>query len=81
MPAPECADELRKVYDAIMALSTGARAVTVTFTDRSVTYTQVSLKTLSGIYRAFYRDCGADSGLPDLANTTQRGGPAYIRFT
>lgn len=79
--APDCETELRKIYNAIIALSTGERAVTVSFKERSVTYTQVQMSQLSGMYRTFYRMCGPESGLPDLSSTTQRGGPARVRFT
>lgn len=77
---PPCADELRKLYDAIMALMSGERATMVGFGDRQVTYTPTHLKDLQTLYRSFYRTCGADSGLPDLANATERGPPAVARF-
>lgn len=80
MPAPVCADELVKIYDAILALMTGERATSVGFGDRQVTYTQSQLKDLQAIYRTFYRQCGADSGLPDLAATVERGPPAEFRY-
>ena len=82
MAAPTCADELRKIYDAIMALSTGAKATTVSFGDRAVTYTAANLKPLTDLYRLFYRQCGAESGLADLsgAKAVERGTPATFRM-
>lgn len=82
MPAPVCADELRKVYDAIMSLSTGARVTTISFGDRSVTYGHDQLKALREMYGLFYRDCGADSGLVDLSGVgaTRRGVPMTYRY-
>ena len=82
MPAPVCADELRRIYDAIMALGTGKAHTTISFGDRSVTYSQSQLRDLRDIYAAFWRQCGADSGLPDLtaAGAVTRGAPASYRF-
>ena len=80
MPTPVSADELRKVYDAVMALMTGERAVSVGFGERQVTYTQTQLKDLQQLYRVFYRECGSGSGLPDIAATVERGPPAEFRF-
>lgn len=79
MPAPNCADELQRVYDAIMALATGKQTTSVSFGDRSVSYSQTQLKDLKLIYAAFYADCGAEAGLPDLASV-ERGPPAIARF-
>lgn len=82
MTVPVCADELRRIYDAIMALGTGKARTTISFGDRSVTYSQSQLKDLRAIYAAFWRQCGADSGLPDLtaAATVERGRPAEFRY-
>lgn len=70
---PTCADELRKLYDAIMALSSGAKRQTVTFGERSVTYSQQNMRDLLALFRTFYGTCGADSGLVDLSEA-MRGG-------
>lgn len=75
---PDCSAELQKIYGAIMALTTGERAVTVTFGQRSVTYTQAQTKLLQDVYRTFYRQCGAGSGLPDFSQSIERGPPAII---
>jgi hypothetical protein len=80
MPVPPCADELRKVYDAIMALSTGKQTTSVSFGERSVSYSQAQLNDLRATYSMFYAQCGASSGLPDLSSV-QRGAPAIARFT
>lgn len=80
MPAPTCADVLARVHDAILALMTGERAVSVGFGERQVTYTQAQLKDLQSVYRLYYRECGSDSGYPDLSNTAERGPPAEFRF-
>ena len=79
MAVPLCADELRKIYDAVLSLMTGERAVSVGFGERTVTCTQAQLKDLQQLYRTFYRECGSTSGLPDLANTVERGPPAEFR--
>ena len=78
MPAPTCADELRKLYDAIMALQTGRSVTSIGFGERNVQYGQQDLAAMKNLYRIFYRTCGADSGLVDLStdNDTQRGAPA-----
>ena len=79
-PAPDCATELRKVYDAIMALQSGQRAVQMGFGDRQVTFGGTQLNELKQMYSLFYRQCGADSGLLDLSKAVQRGPPATARF-
>lgn len=84
MPAapPTCADELRRLYDAVMALQTGERAVTISFGGRSVTYQQNQLKGLMQLGRHFWRVCGADSGLVNIfteAAAAERGPPVRVR--
>ncbi len=81
MPTPVCTDELRKIYDAIVALGSGRQAVSVSFGERSATYAQAQLPALQRLYGMFYRSCGADSGLPDLSlnNAVERGPPALYR--
>lgn len=82
MPAtpPTCADELRKLYDAIMALQSGQRAVQMGFGERQVTFHVTQLSELRQTYALFYRQCGADSGLLDLSKPIERGPPAIARF-
>jgi hypothetical protein len=80
MPVSNCEDELRKLYDAIMALQTGERAVQMGFGERQVTFHVTQLKDLRQTYALFYRDCGAESGLPDMSQPVQRGAPATARF-
>lgn len=82
MALPVCADELRKVYDAIMALSAGKQVVGITFGERQVSYSQAQLGNLQSLYRIFWRQCGADAGLPDLSATAavERGAPARFRM-
>lgn len=77
MPAPPCADELRKLYDAIMALSTGEKRASISFGDRQVSYSSANVAQLTALYRTFWRTCGADSGLPDISSqaATLRGRP------
>lgn len=81
MPAPTCAEQLQKLHDAIMALATGSRAVTVAFGERSVTYNQIDLALLRQTYGLFFAECGAASGLPNLnaAKAIGRGGPMTFR--
>ena len=80
MAAPVCADELRKLYDAIVALNTGERAVSVNFGERQVAFSQAQGKDLTTLYRTWWRQCGAGSGYPDLAATAERGPPAIARI-
>ncbi len=77
-PPPDCATELRRLYDAIMALSSGERVVGINYGDRSVQYGPEQLPNLQMLYRMFYRQCGATSGLVDLSApaATRRGPPA-----
>lgn len=76
MAAPPCLDQLAKLHDAIISLAAGERAVTVSFGERSATYAQGQLKDLKQLFGMYYRQCGADSGYPDLANPIERGPPA-----
>lgn len=80
MAAPDCADVLAKLYDALIALSSGQRAATISFGQRSVTYTQQNHKDLLTLYRQHYRMCGANSGYPDLASPIERGPPIVRRM-
>lgn len=80
MPVPACADELRKLYDAVMALQTGKQVTQVSFGDRTVSYSAANLKDLLSLYRTFWVSCGADSGLPDLSQSVQRGRPFRYRM-
>lgn len=75
-----CTDQLQALYDAILALNTGERVIGINFGERSVQYSQNQLPDLLNLWRIFYRQCGADSGLVDLANTSVvlRGPPARI---
>lgn len=79
--APVCVDDLRKIYDAIMALSSGKSVTSISFGERSVAYTASQMKDLQTLYRTFYRTCGVDSGLPDLSATAavERGAPVQYR--
>lgn len=76
MPAPVCADELEKLYTAIMKLQTGAQVTSIGFGERNVQYGQAQLGELINLYNVFHRQCGADEGYPDLASTAERGAPA-----
>ena len=81
MPAPVCADELTKLYDAIMALQTGTTVVSVGFGERNVTYSQSNLAALKDLYKSFWLQCGAAEGYPDLSGAAARGRPArYSMF-
>lgn len=80
MPAPDCLTELRRLYDAIMALQSGERAVQMGFGERQVTFHITQLNELRQTYALFYRKCGADSGLLDLSKPIERGPPATARF-
>lgn len=82
MPAPVCLTELEKLYNAIMALQTGATVTNISFGERSVAYSQAQLRDLQQIYRSWWRQCGTDSGFPDLtaAAAVERGPPARYRL-
>lgn len=80
--APSCAEELRRLYDAVMALQTGERAVTISFGGRSVTYQQNQLKGLMQLGRHFWKVCGPESGLVNIftdAAAAERGPPVRVR--
>jgi hypothetical protein len=84
-PAPTCADELRKIYDAIMALQSGKSVTSIGFGERNVSYGQSDLAAMKDLFRVFYGQCGADSGLVNIADTSasgvERGRPArYSMF-
>lgn len=79
MPAPVCATELAKLYDAIFALQTGQAVTSISFGERSVSYGQAELPSLLKLWSLWYRQCGAESGYPDLAAQTERGAPAFVR--
>ncbi|ADJ23030.1 hypothetical protein Hden_1218 [Hyphomicrobium denitrificans ATCC 51888] len=78
--AGTCVEELTKIYNAIMALNSGQRVVGVSIGERSVQYYQQQIPDLQKLYRVFYRQCGADSGLVDLSDSSMvlRGPPARI---
>lgn len=80
MPTPTCAEELRKLYDAIMTLKSGKSVTSINYGERSVQYAQNQLKELQQLFGVFYRECGAESGLVDLSasNMVERGPPARI---
>ncbi len=80
MAAPDCATILDKLHEAMIALATGERAATVSFGERSVTYTQQSLEGLERLYRTYYRQCGAGTGYPDLSVKAERGPPIRRRM-
>lgn len=80
MPGPDCLTELRRLYDAIMALQSGERAVQMGFGERQATFSTVHLNDLRQTYALFYRRCGADSGLLDLSKAIERGPPAVARL-
>ncbi len=74
----DCATVLPKLYDAIIALSSGQQRVGINFGERSVQYSQGNLSQLMQLYSVFWRQCGAGSGLVDLSagNMVERGAPA-----
>lgn len=80
MAAPNCADVLAQLYDAIIGLQSGERAASVNFGERQVSFQPSQLKDLLAIWRVHYRQCGTGSGYPDLAATAERGPPALSRF-
>lgn len=79
MATQTCGEVLQNLHNAILALVGGSKATSVSFGDRSTTFTQANLKDLKDIYRLYYRDCGSDSGLPNLSATVERGPPARFR--
>jgi hypothetical protein len=75
-----CVEDLTKIYNAIMALNSGQRVVGVSIGERSVQYYQQQIPDLQKLYRVFWRQCGADSGLVNLSDDAMvlRGPPARI---
>ena len=72
----DCTDRLHQLYDAILAVGAGEQAVRVRFGERQVEFGPAKLNDMIRVYRMLYRQCGAGSGLPDLATgLQQRGGP------
>ncbi len=84
VPAPpDCGTELKRLYDAIMALQGGAQVTSISFGERAVQYGQPQLPALIGLYRQFWMACGKDAGWPDLSPSAavERSGPArYSMF-
>lgn len=83
MAAPVCLTELDKIYGAIMALQSGKTVTSISFGERSVSYSSGQIKDLMGLYRTFWQQCGKDAGYPNLAAAAavERGPPArYSMF-
>ncbi len=81
MIVPTCEQELKSLYDVIMRLQKGEAVVSISFGERSVSYSQTQLASLLTTYRVFHAQCGASLGLPDLSphNAVRRGPPARFR--
>ncbi len=81
MAVPTCAQELEKLYGVIMQLGAGKSVTGITFGERQVSYTPNQLKDVQGLYRIFWRQCGAEAGLPDLSAqaSVERGPPGVMR--
>lgn len=79
---PNCDDVLRRLYNAIIDLQTGKKTTSISFGERSVSYTQANFKQMMDLYSQFYRTCGADTDLPDLSASAlvERGRPFIVRF-
>ena len=77
-----CEDDLKAIYDAIIALGKGQQLVRVSHDGTSSDYTPADLDTLLDLYRLLYNRCGAGTDLPRLDRTAmvRRGGPATPRF-
>ena len=82
--APVCSTELKKFYDAYVALTTGQNEVRMRAADnRELQYGIGDIDKVLNMYNFWYAQCGADSGFPDLRgvqgqSSVTRGGPARI---
>ena len=81
MAVTPCTTVLERLHEAIVALAAGDRVTQVSFGDRTVSYGPGQLADLQRVYRMYYRECGASSGLPDLSAAVERGPPALSRYT
>jgi len=79
MPAPPCAETLAKLHDAYMALAAGEKETTITFGDRSASFSQANLAALKDLYALYWRMCGAAEGYPNLNDAGPERGPP-LRF-
>lgn len=80
MAAPDCASELDRLYGAINDLTAGTAVVSIGFGERQVSYSQAELPNLLRLWSLWYRQCGAESGYPDLSCQIERGAPAFVRI-
>lgn len=80
MAAPDCANELGKLYEAITTLQKGEQVTTIGFGERQVSYGAGDLPAMLRLWGMWYRICGAASGYPDLSNQIERGAPAFARI-
>lgn len=80
MPPPVCANELERLYAAINDLTAGKSKTSIGFGERQVSYTAADLPALMRLWSLWYRQCGADSGYPDLGAAVERGAPAFVRI-
>jgi hypothetical protein len=78
--AVDCETELRKLYDAMMLKLQGRNRTKARYEDQESEYGSVRMADLEGMYRAWYNQCGAQSGLPDITNKQLRGGPAHVKL-
>lgn len=81
MPAPDCLTELEKIYNAIISLQTGQNTTSISFGERSVTYTQAQVPSLITLYRTFWNTCGRGTAWPNMAPAAavERGPPGRVR--
>lgn len=79
-----CATDLQKLYDAIIAASSGQKVVSSGHKDKQVGFNQSNLSEMIKIYRQLYAACGASSGLPEFQDlsqpTAKRGRPVRPCF-
>lgn len=83
MPDSPCLANVRALYDAIMAKSTGRQVQSMGHRGRDMSYSEMDVKDMISLYRQLWQQCpDAQVQLPDLkpldAVTGTRGRPAQF---
>ena len=75
-----CIDVLKKLQNAIFDLASGSKTVEVSYDNRTVKYTDASMSALHNLYKRYYSECGAGSGLVDLTSTASSRGSIRVNI-
>lgn len=76
---PVCAEELSKLYNAMMAKMQSKQRTRTRYEDQEAEYSSVTLKDLEKMYMVWWNKCGDGSGFPDMSTKQRRGPPAHVR--